>query len=77
MSKKIVTENSEIKRKEKELEQLSRKMISFERQREAFYQWAIKFVKKHDALTGEAIKNKLNYYDVYPRNQIEVLYRKV
>ena len=52
-------------------------MISFERQKEAFYQWAIKFVKKYDTITSDGIKNKLNYFEIYPRNQLEVLYQKV
>ena len=76
LSKKHLA-NDEISRKEKALEQLATKTILYERQREAFYQWAIKFLKKHDSLLGESQRTKLNYFEVYPRSHMETLYRKV
>lgn len=62
----------------KELEHLEHKQVSFERQQEAFYQWAVKFLKKYDNLTDTSKKrNQMNYYEFYPRTDMVSLYKKV
>lgn len=70
--------NPEINRYEKEVNQLNSKLVSFERQREAFYQWGVKFLKRYDNLTDASKKrSNLNYYEFYPRSDLVTIYRKI
>lgn len=70
--------NPELNRTAKEVEQLNGKLVNFERQREAFYQWAVKFLKRYDNLTDTSKKrNSMNYYEFYPRSDLVTIYKKI